>query len=187
MPAYGRPRSDMAPQDVTGVRPRSRLERPRLGAMVRPGGSRDVPFLRDMVRHAFYWHSFAGDEEPPLTRYTEQWGRPGDTAVVAIEDFRPVGAAWYRLFRRERPGFGFVDEQTPELAIAVVPSRRGRGIGAELMKALLERARADGFTSMSLSVAKDNPAVALYERSGFTRVRENGSSYVMRADLNDAR
>ena len=62
--------------------------------------------------------------------------------LIAIDDGFPVGAAWYRLFRRDAPGYGFVDEETPELAIAVVPSRRGRGIGEALLEALCERARA---------------------------------------------
>jgi GNAT superfamily N-acetyltransferase len=58
--------------------------------------------------------------------------------LIAIDDGFPVGAAWYRLFRKDQPGYGFVDEETPELAIAVVPSRRGRGIG----EALSRRSRA---------------------------------------------
>jgi ribosomal protein S18 acetylase RimI-like enzyme len=151
--------------------------------MIRPGGARDVPFLRDMLRHAFYWRTPVGDDAPPLTRYTDVWGRRGDDVVIAIEDFQPVGAAWARLFTRERPGFGFVDEETPELAIAVVPSRRGRGFGAELLTALIDRVRADGFAAISLSVAKGNPAVGLYEREGFERVREDDGAWVMRAAL----
>ncbi|MDQ2984001.1 MAG: GNAT family N-acetyltransferase [Actinomycetota bacterium] len=151
--------------------------------MIRPGGEHDTPFLRDMLRHAFYWRTPVGEEEPPLTRYVESWGRPGDTAVIAIDDFQPVGAAWYRLFRRDRPGFGFVDEETPELAIAVVPSRRGRGFGEELLQALLDHAREEGFKAISLSVDKANPAVGLYERQGFSRLREDDGAVVMRADL----
>jgi ribosomal protein S18 acetylase RimI-like enzyme len=151
--------------------------------VIRPGGAHDVPFLRDMLRHAFYWRAFVGDDEPPLTRYVESWGRRGDSAMIVIDDFQPVGAAWYRLFKADRPGFGFVDEDTPELAIAVVPSQRGRGLGEELLSSLLERARADGFAAVSLSVAKDNPAVGLYERHGFERLREDDGAFVMRAAL----
>jgi GNAT superfamily N-acetyltransferase len=151
--------------------------------MIRPGGSRDVPFLRDMLRHAFYWRTPVGEREPPLTRYVNGWGRPGDRALIAVDDFVEVGAAWYRLFTQEDAGFGFVDERTPELAIAVVPSRRGRGFGRELLAELLERARSDGFDAISLSVARENPAIALYESHGFERVREDDHAVVMRAPL----
>ena len=122
--------------------------------MIRPAGSQDLPFLRDMLRHAYYWRVDRVSEsgEPPVRRYVERWGRPGDTALVAIHDFQKVGAAWYRLFTQANAGYGFVDEQTPELSIAIVPSRRGGGLGSELLEALLARARADGYAAISLSV-----------------------------------
>ena len=151
--------------------------------MIRKGGSRDVPFLRDMLRHAFYWRTPVGEEEPPLTRYVNDWGRPGDRSLIVFDEFVPVGAAWYRLFTEATPGFGFVDDQTPELAIAVVPSRRGRGYGHELLAGLLDCARKDGFQAISLSVAKDNPARHLYESYGFAEVREDDGAVVMRAPL----
>ena len=153
--------------------------------MIRQAGPQDVPFLRDMLRHAYYWRVSTLPEsgEPPLQRYVERWGRPGDAALVAIQDFQPVGAAWYRLFKEDNPGYGFVDEETPELSIAIVPSRRGTGLGSELLDALLERARADGHDAISLSVEKDSPAVGLYERHGFERFREDDGAYTMRADL----
>jgi ribosomal protein S18 acetylase RimI-like enzyme len=151
--------------------------------VIRRGGARDVPFLRDMLRHAFYWRTPVGEEEPPLTRYVRDWGRPGDRSLIAIDDFVQVGGAWYRLFTVDEPGFGFVDEQTPELAIAVVPSRRGRGFGHELLSALLDCARTDGFEAISLSVGKDNPAIGLYESYGFAQVREDDGAVVMRAPL----
>jgi GNAT superfamily N-acetyltransferase len=117
-----------------------------------------------MLRHAYYWRVSTLTEagEPPLQRYIERWGRPGDTALIAIQDFQPVGAAWYRLFKEDNPGYGFVDEATPELSIAIVPSRRGGGLGSELLDALLERARAEGHEAISLSVEKHSPAVGLY-------------------------
>ena len=152
--------------------------------MLRRGSANDVPFLRDMLRHAYYWRW--GDPETadlPLSRYWEGWGRPGDRMLIAIDGFQPVGAAWYRLFRETEPGFGFVDEATPELTIAVVPSRRGRGLGRELLSALIEQAREDGYASVSLSVEPENPALHLYERHGFAKVGERGGAWVMRAEL----
>jgi len=153
--------------------------------VIRPGTPQDVRFLRDMLRHAYYWRSSGIEEESGLhpMRYVENWGRRGDAAVIALDDGFPVGAAWYRLFKRDAPGDGFVDERTPELSIAVVPSRRGHGFGGELMDALLARARADGYTSISLSVASDSPAVALYERYGFEKVEESDGAWTMSAQL----
>jgi ribosomal protein S18 acetylase RimI-like enzyme len=66
-----------------------------------------------------------------------------------------------------------------------VPSRRGRGIGDALIEALCERARADGYGGLSLSVGRDNPAlVSFYEAHGFS-VLENGdeASLTMRREL----
>ena len=51
------------------------------------------------------------------------------------------------------------------------------------MDALLARARADGFASISLSVAKDSPAVQLYERYGFEKVDERDGAWTMRAQF----
>ena len=150
--------------------------------MVRRGDELDVPFLRDMLHHAYYWREDPAAAEP-VTRYVANWGRRGDAAVVAIVDHRRVGAAWYRLFNAAEPGFAFLDESTPEVSIAVVPSMRGRGIGSELLEALVERARKDGFEALSLSVERDNPSVKLYERHGFAPVREDGNTVVMRAEL----
>ena len=77
--------------------------------MIRPAGAQDLPFLRDMLRHAYYAR-WGTEADVPLERYVAGWGRPGDEALVAIDEFQPVGAAWYRLFEQDEPGYGFVDE-----------------------------------------------------------------------------
>jgi GNAT superfamily N-acetyltransferase len=155
--------------------------------MIRRGGRQDVPFLRDMLRHAYHWHvSALDDSDVPITRYVESWGRPGDEALVALEAGHPIGAAWFRQFRSSSPGWGFVDEETPELTIAVVPSRREHGIGHQLLDALLEKAKANGHRAISLSVEKDSPAVRFYERHGFSVVGENGDAVTMKRDLQAA-
>jgi GNAT superfamily N-acetyltransferase len=103
--------------------------------------------------------------------------------VIALEGGFPVGAAWYRLFRADEPGYGFVDEATPELAIAVVPSKRGLGIGDELLKALSRKAQSGGYERLSLSVEPGNPARQLYERHGFEVVDEGDDAWTMVAEL----
>ena len=150
--------------------------------MIRRGGSHDVRFLRDLLRHAYYWRMpMLGSADLPLSRYVDGWGRPGDASVIAIDDALPVGAAWYRLFPSDAPGYGFVDESTPELTIAVVPHRRGRGYGRELMEGLLEHARKEGYAAISLSA--EERQIPLYERYGFRRLREDDGAWTMAADL----
>ncbi|HEY9457349.1 MAG TPA: GNAT family N-acetyltransferase [Gaiella sp.] len=156
------------------------------GVVVRRGGAQDVRFLRDMLHHAYYWKERAPEDTGPgpVALYVKAWGRPGDAAMIAIDGGFPAGAAWYRLFSRDRPGYGFVDERTPELAIAVVPNARGKGVGSALLEALLERARAEGHDAISLSVDRNNAgAIELYERHGFERVREVDDSVTMLAHL----
>ena len=147
--------------------------------MTRKGSAGDVPFMRSMLAHAYAWRVNAFEADIPLSRYVDNWGRPGDLAVIAHETGNRVGAAWLRVFRASEPGYGFVDENTPELSIAVVPSRRRHGLGQELMDALLEAARAAGHGAVSLSVEADSAAVGFYERNGFTHVREQDGGVVM--------
>ena len=146
--------------------------------MIRPAGPGDVRFLSDMLRHAYYWH-VGEDPDRPVARYVRGWGRPGDAGVIAVEPSGPVGAAWYRRFPEPEAGFGFVDERTPELTIAVVPARRGRGLGKELIEALLEQARREGVERLSLSVEPGSTQEQFYARFGFAPVRDG----VMVAEL----
>jgi GNAT superfamily N-acetyltransferase len=148
--------------------------------VIRPADIHDLRFLRDMLRHAYHWR-MTEDAERPVYRYVRNWGRPGDAGVVALEGPHAYGAAWFRLFTAAEPGFGFVDERTPELTIAVVPSRRGKGAGAELLHALLDRARADGYTAISLSTAREQ--TGFYERFGFEQVAETPHAVTMLAHL----
>ena len=147
--------------------------------MIRKGSAADVPFMKSMLAHAYAWRVNAFEADIPLTRYVDNWGRPGDVALIAHETGNRVGAAWMRLFTASEPGYGFVAEGTPELSIAVVPSRRRHGLGKELLEALLDAARAAGYASVSLSVEAESPAVGFYQRHGFTPVRESDGGLVM--------
>ena len=151
--------------------------------MIRRGSAADVPFMRSMLAHAYAWRVNAFEADIPLSRYVDNWGRPGDVAVIAHETGNRVGAAWLRIFSPDEPGYGYVDDTTPELSIAVVPSRRRHGLGQELLDALLGAADAAGHEAVSLSVETDSPAVAFYERNGFESVREQEGGLVMRRRL----
>ncbi len=157
---------------------------------IRPVTSEDAEFLQTMLYEAARWNPdwpFEPMEtvlaEPILTRYHQGWGRPGDGGVVAELDGVPVGACWYRQFTFEAPGYGFVDEKTPELSIAVAPLHRRKGIGEALLRAAKVQAREEGFQALSLSVAAHNRSRMMYQRTGFEKVAEDGGSWTMVANL----
>lgn len=52
----------------------------------------------------------------------------------------------------------------------VVDDARGRGLGTSTLRAIEAELRARSIKALHLQVRPDNPAVALYERLGFTRV-----------------
>ena len=148
--------------------------------MFRLSSRADPTFLAEMLYEAVNWRDDGAEERPPLDellarpelrRYVENWGRIGDFAIVALDRLdEPVGAAWFRRFDAEAPGYGFVAPDVPELSIAVYPECRGQHVGGLLLGSLVSRARADGYRAISLSVAVANPARRLYVRHGFEDV-----------------
>lgn len=113
--------------------------------------------------------------------------RAGDVGVVAEDETRqPRGAAWFRLLSTDNPGYVFIDESIPEVSIAVLGSSRGRGIGTELLSTLLEKAADAGFQALSLSVSKDNPALQLYEKLEFAKVKSVEGSWRMSYRIRDS-
>ena len=144
--------------------------------LIRPLQPDDEPFQWDMGWEATSMNAearAAGRDtamaRPQLRRYFVGMGRPGDGGVVAVTaDGARLGAAWYRLFSAEEPGWGFIAVDVPELAIGVAAEARGRGIGGALLDALLALAREQGFRALSLAVDRQNAAARrLYERKGF--------------------
>jgi len=149
----------------------------------------DQSFLWEMLYEALYVPAgrapFAREivNEPHLSRYVKDWGRRGDVGFKAVaEDGLPVGAIWLRMLRDEEKGFGYVDDETPEMGMALLPEYRGQGVGTSLLSHLIEAAQ--GFyENISLSVARENPALRLYQRHGFQVVAEHGDSLTMRRKL----
>jgi GNAT superfamily N-acetyltransferase len=139
-----------------------------------------------MLYHALYVPPGAAPlprkivQRPELARYVTGWGREHDMGFAALDATtgQAAGAAWIRLLSGENRGYGYVDDATPELSIAVLPAWRGQGIGAALLGRLVQAAQPH-YRALSLSVAVDNPAVRLYSRLGFRVVRSDGASLIM--------
>jgi ribosomal-protein-alanine N-acetyltransferase len=161
-----------------------------MNCSLREAAPGDIGFLREMLYEAAFWRpgpERAPMEEalarPELAKILRNWGRDGDTAVLAVVSGNvPVGAAWYRLWSEEDHSFGYVGPEVPELGIAVAATHRGRGVGAQLLAAILNLAAGQGIRRVSLSVERDNPAVLLYKRYGFTAVGALGNSWTMVAE-----
>jgi ribosomal protein S18 acetylase RimI-like enzyme len=118
---------------------------------------------------------------PEIRRYLQDWGQPHDWGFVAVDPAtsNPIGAVWLRLLIGDQKGYGYVDDATPELAMAVVAEFRGKGIGTRLLSHLLQTTESR-YKSLSLSVSPDNPASRLYNRLGFEQVGIRGTSLVMK-------
>lgn len=150
---------------------------------VRLARADDAAFMIEMLAVAASWRPGSATPspedvlaDPDLAHYLAGWPLPDDLGMVAEDDDGPVGSAWLRLFRAADPGYGYVDDATPELSIGVVGPRRGSGIGTMLLSALLAAARDRSVPAVSLSVEPDNPALRLYTRFGFTQVSDTAGT-----------
>jgi ribosomal protein S18 acetylase RimI-like enzyme len=151
-----------------------------MDVQLRPATRADEPFLWSMLFEASHAaeDGLAGRDAlrvvPELARYVEGWGLATDVGTIAeVPDgdggVVGIGAAWVRLLTGDQAGYAHVDDQTPELAIAVAPGRRAGGLGTLLLDGVLDAARGR-YPRVCLSVRADNPARRLYERVGFRAV-----------------
>lgn len=109
-------------------------------------------------------------DRPELRHYAAYAPSRGDFGLVAESHGQPVGVVWVLFLPSDDPGYGFVDDRTPELSIWVKPGHRGRGLGHALLAGVLLEARLRGVDAISLSVESGNPATELYRAVGFTEV-----------------
>ena len=153
---------------------------------LRAAAGPDALFLTEMLVAAAFWRPDGPSgsveqvlSQPQLAHYVTGWPRPGDLGVIAIEHQDPVGAAWLRLLPADDPGYGFVDADTPELAIGVLAAQRGRGVGTRLLGTLIDAAHQHRLPAISLSVERNNPARHLYHRAGFRLVDQTDDALTM--------
>ena len=133
------------------------------------------PLLEDFLYEAIFVPEGFGGEVPRSVIYDDPKCRaafqgfgtlPDDRAVVATVDGAVVGACWVRTTDE----YGHIDEETPSFSISLLKPFRGHGIGTAMMLRMLDDLRAAGYERASLSVQKENPALRLYERLGFSIV-----------------
>lgn len=123
-------------------------------------------------------------DDPNVSKYIDNWGADDkDIAIVALINEIPIGAIWGRTFTPPDVGYGFVDEETPEISMAVKVTHRNRGIGTKLVYEICAAYRSLGVGRISLSVDKRNRTRKLYERLGFEFMSESETSAKLRKHL----
>jgi GNAT superfamily N-acetyltransferase len=156
---------------------------------LRPATAADLPFLIEMLLEACNWDGTPWYDEKKARaddhawRYLDGWPRESDFGVVAELDGSPAGATWARQLFADRPGYGYVGDDVPELTLGVSPAFRRRGVARAVLTELITQARAASYKRLSLSVDPDNPARALYESLGFRRTGVVGTSDTMVLEL----
>lgn len=148
---------------------------------IRPATQADQAFIREMLYEALFVppgrEPFPRSvlDQPDIAHYADGFGtHPGDEGLIAIAAGERIGAVWIRLLQGDDRGYGHVDDDTPELSVAVRPRWRSQGIGTALLLRLVEE-----LPRVSLSVDSRNPAVRLCERLGFDVVAADGTSLTM--------
>ena len=153
-----------------------------MNTIIRKVRPEEYGFLREFLYQAIYLPE--GVEPPPrsvvdlpeLQVYIRDFGKqPADHCLVAELEEKVVGAAWSRIME----DYGHIDNDTPSLAISLLPEYRRLGIGTRLLNGLLLLLRENGYRRASLSVQKENPALRLYQRAGFRIAAKKGTEYLM--------
>ena len=144
---------------------RSARERRLDGFVLRAGRREDLPAVLEIERRSFShpWslEAFVDEIRQAHSRLLLVWHENGDRSTLVGYVCRWIVAAEVQI-----------------LNIAIHPDWRRRGIGRELVEAVLEEAREEGAARVTLEVRRyNNPAIGLYERLGFRRVGERRNYY----------
>ncbi len=94
---------------------------------------------------------------------------PGAEYSVVLVDGRPAGRVWV----------GRDAEQIRLLDIALLPEFRGRGIGAALVRRLMDESERTGLPLRHMVFQLNEDALRFYERLGFTRLELHGAYWEM--------
>lgn len=157
---------------------------------IRPIKSTEHSFLSEMLYEALYVPEGAPPfpktilQVPDISKYIDNWGKQKhDIALVATKGDILIGAIWGRLFLAPLKGYGYVDENTPEISMAIIEEYRGKAIGGSLLTKISKAYREMGVDQISLSVDQNNPALRLYLRHDFSQVNKDHDALTMAKKL----
>ncbi len=140
-----------------------------------PSLDRDVArFLAGLAREPRYFGPSAAANPKPFPSLIQSLGARGGFRLAAVECGRVIG-----LVRVDEHGHAY---------IAVVPERRGAGIGTALGRAALDRAIALGYTRIVLRTSRRSRAARkIGEALGCIVVEQGSGRTDLIVDLHDSR
>jgi len=105
-----------------------------MNCIIRPLELEDEPFLWEMLYQAIYVAEGQTPlpreivQIPELARYVRGWGREADCGFLSSDllSNQPIGAVWLRFAIGNPKGYGYVDDNTAELSIAILPEHQGQ-------------------------------------------------------------
>ncbi|MGN6530105.1 MAG: GNAT family N-acetyltransferase [Burkholderiaceae bacterium] len=136
---------------------------------LRPATEGDRPFLLALRLATMAPHFERQGCPIDLDEHRRRADHRFDVARIVVREGRAIG-----LLKLVREGDPWQVEQ-----IQLAPAAQGQGLGAAILHAVVDQARAAG-VGLELSVLKANPARRLYERLGFVVCDEDDHSYTMR-------
>ena len=126
------------------------------------------------------------EEELNLTGWTEQqkWAFIRMQSMAQLAEYKtkfPGADFGIIIYKKQDAGRFYTWENENEIRlidITLLPPFRGKGIGAFLLGELIKRSNRVQ-KKISLHVDPVNPALKLYQRSGFIHIKNNGRHYYM--------
>ena len=127
----------------------------------------------EMLRTIYHTEDVEGYKEGALDRF---WA--GHESRIYVAEDREVAAFLSVEVHHEQVDDIYLDD------FSVTASYRGNGIGSELLNAAESYAREIHIPAVILHVEKTNQsALRLYERTGYSIIRDDGNRYLMKKDL----
>ena len=129
----------------------------------------DIAAIAAIYRPAVLTGTASFELEPPdeaeMRRRFAAITEAGYPYFVAEIDGRVVGYAYAGAYRT-RPAYRF----TVENSVYIVPEAQGQGVGAMLLKALIEAATAKGYRLMVAVIgdSRNQASITLHRNAGFT-------------------
>jgi ribosomal protein S18 acetylase RimI-like enzyme len=121
--------------------------------------------------------------ENMLESFIRNWGGWNDKSFeenyhkdhIRIIEYESSNAGYIDF--KFKPDCGYIDN------IQLSEKIRGLGLGTYIMKQLEQETLNRGLKKIRLKVFKDNIAVRLYQRLGYTPISEDVSSFIMEKDI----